>query len=177
MAPKVMKIRSLTNDEEEDLDFEPAAEPSRKAKGKGKEAEAETEDATTESADELRIWTPSSITDEQVQAYYKSRRIPQGVAYRIPPKGQVFPEPLPDENVIFGSHLDRGLGLPASPFFHQFLIEYGVLPHHLPPNTISILSALVSFSEAYLGLLPTVELFATFFYLGPQKIPKPGVLP
>ena len=78
--------------------------------------------------------------------------------------------------MIFGSHLDRGLGLPASPFFRQFLIEYGVLPHHLPPNTISILSALVSFSEAYLGLLPTVELFATFFYLAPQKIPKPGVL-
>ena len=48
-------MRSLTSDEEEDLDFEPAAEPSWKAKGKGKEAEAETEDATTESANELRI--------------------------------------------------------------------------------------------------------------------------
>ena len=37
-------------------------------------------------------------------------------------------------------------------------------PHHLTPNTVTLLSAFVMACEAYLGILPALELSGAFFY-------------
>ena len=67
------------------------------------------------------------------------------------------------ERVIFRSHFQRGLGLPASSFFRSFLEFYQLQPHHLTPNAVVLLSAFVTLCEGYLCVLPTLELLGEFF--------------
>lgn len=83
------------------------------------------------------------------------------------------PKPEPGEYVVFAAHFARGFGLPASPFFRGFLNSFHLQPHHLPANTITTLLAYVAFSEGYLGLWPTVDLWAKYFQLQKQSIPDP----
>ncbi|KAK1610708.1 hypothetical protein QYE76_034381 [Lolium multiflorum] len=78
------------------------------------------------------------------------------------------PEPEPGERVVFGAHLDRGLGLPASNFFRQFLDYFGLQPHHLPANACVLLSCYVAFMEAYAGLWPDIDFWSRLFYLKAQ---------
>ena len=56
------------------------------------------------------------------------------VEARIPPEGKISPKPRRGEFVIFSAHLERGLGLPVSSFFSEFLRFYGLQPHHLGAN-------------------------------------------
>ncbi|KAK1602004.1 hypothetical protein QYE76_027109 [Lolium multiflorum] len=74
----------------------------------------------------------------------------------------------PDERVVFGAHLDRGLGLPASTFFRRFLDHFGLQPHHLPANACVLLSCFVAFMEAYAGLWPDIDFWSRLFYLKAQ---------
>ena len=48
------------------------------------------------------------------------------VGARAPPEGEISPKPKKDEFVVFSAHLERGLGLPASSFFSEFLRFYGL---------------------------------------------------
>ena len=73
------------------------------------------------------------------------------------------------------AHFERGFGLTTSRFFRNFLDTFGLQPHHLPANSITSLSAFVSFCEAYLGIWPMVNLWAKYFQLRKQSIPNPGV--
>jgi hypothetical protein len=73
-------------------------------------------------------------------------------------------EPRPGEVVFFCSHFERGFGLPASPFFRSFLEFFGLQPHHLGANAVMVLSAFVTFCEGYIGVWPTVDTSAKFFY-------------
>ncbi|KAK1653413.1 hypothetical protein QYE76_071218 [Lolium multiflorum] len=71
------------------------------------------------------------------------------------------------ERVVFGAHLDRGLGLPASAFFAVL----GFLrppAHHLPANACVLLSCYVAFMEGYAGLWPDVDFWGRLFYLKSQ---------
>ncbi|KAK1682720.1 hypothetical protein QYE76_043568 [Lolium multiflorum] len=78
------------------------------------------------------------------------------------------PKPEPGERVVFGAHLDRGLGLPASAFFRRFLEFFGLQPHHLPANACVLLSCYVAFMEGYAGLWPDVDFWSRLFYLKSQ---------
>ena len=69
--------------------------------------------------------------------------------------------PQEGERDIFCSYCLCGLGLPASSFFRSFLEFYGLQPHHLPPNTVVLLSAFVTLCEGYLGVLPTLKLWGS----------------
>ena len=62
-------------------------------------------------------WQGSVVAEAHIEWARKSRRIPSGVAHRIPPAGEISPSPRRGEFVIFLSHLQRGFGLPASHFF------------------------------------------------------------
>ena len=62
--------------------------------------------------------------------------------------------------MVFVAHFQRGFGLPVSAFFRSFLDKFGLQVHHLPANAITTLSCIVSFSEGYLGLKATVDLFS-----------------
>ncbi|KAK1644195.1 hypothetical protein QYE76_062000 [Lolium multiflorum] len=81
---------------------------------------------------------------------------------------EVEPKPEPGERVVFGAHLDRGLGLPASRFFRRFLEFFGLQPHHLPANACVLLSCYVAFMEGYAGLWPDVDFWSRLFYLKSQ---------
>ena len=69
---------------------------------------------------------------------------------------------------MFYTHVERGLGLPVSSFFNEFLHFYGLQPHHLGANCITQLSCFVTLCEAYLGVWPSMELFGMFFFLRSQ---------
>ncbi|KAK1617356.1 hypothetical protein QYE76_022873 [Lolium multiflorum] len=112
------------------------------------------------------------MTDEDIDRLVRLRRIPPQVVTRTPGT-ETEPAPQPGERVVFGVHLDRGLGLPASPFFKRFLEYFGLQPHHLPANAFGQLSCFVAFMEGYAGLWPDIEFWfdsvkkwqQSFFYV------------
>ena len=75
---------------------------------------------------------------------------------------------------MFLSHFERGLGLPLCDFMQQFMVRFGLQPHHLPANAILSLAIFISSCEGYLGLWPTVALWTKFFTFKRQVIPDKG---
>jgi hypothetical protein len=61
-------------------------------------------------------WEGSEVTPADISCVTSTRRIPEGVACRLP-AGETVPAPEPDERVVFIAHFERGFGLPASDFF------------------------------------------------------------
>lgn len=102
-------------------------------------------------------WRGSKITAENIAKACSEGLIGKAdeVEARIARK-ELMPMPRQGEYVIFLDHLDHGLALSASTFFHSLLDEYGLQPHHLGANSISQISAFVAACEAYLGVPPTV---------------------
>ena len=89
------------------------------------------------------------------------------------PGAELAPDVRPGEFVVFVAHFERGFGLPVSDFMKKFFGRFGIQPHHLPANAITTLSAFVSFAEGYLGLWPTINLWAKYFRFRPQVISDP----
>ncbi|KAK1664446.1 hypothetical protein QYE76_052605 [Lolium multiflorum] len=112
-------------------------------------------------------WRGSYMHDDDIERLVRLRRIPREVITRAPGE-EVEPKPEPGERVVFGAHLDRGLGLPASRFFRRFLEFFGLQPHHLPANACVLLSCYVAFMEGYAGLWPDVDFWSRLFYLKSQ---------
>ncbi|KAK1681897.1 hypothetical protein QYE76_042745 [Lolium multiflorum] len=113
------------------------------------------------------LWRGSYMHDDDIERLVRLRRIPREVVTRAPGE-EVEPKPEPGERVVFGAHLDRGLGLPASAFFRRFLDFFGLQPHHLPANACVLLSCYVAFMEGYAGLWPDVDFWSRLFYLKSQ---------
>ena len=107
-------------------------------------------------------WEGSDVTQEEIDWLRGTRRIPDGVECRIP-GNKLAPEVQPGEYVVFVAHFERGFGLPLSDFSKRFFRKFGLQPHHLPANAITTLSAYISFSEGYLGLWPTLNLWCKYF--------------
>ncbi|KAK1649187.1 hypothetical protein QYE76_066992 [Lolium multiflorum] len=112
-------------------------------------------------------WRGSYMREDDIRRLVRLRRIPAGVVTRVP-GDEIEPRPEPGECVDFGAHLDRGLGLPASPFFREFLDFFGLQPHHLPANACILLRCYVAFMEGYAGLWPDVEFWSRLFYIKAQ---------
>jgi hypothetical protein len=70
-------------------------------------------------------WEGSEVTPADISWVTSTRRVPEGVACRLP-VGEATPAPEPDERVVFITHFERGFGLPASDFFRDFLDVYGL---------------------------------------------------
>ena len=84
------------------------------------------------------------------------------------------PQPRRGEFVVFLTHFQRGLGLPISDFFAEFLRRYGLQPHHLPANAIFHLSCWASFTEGYCGLWPTTDGWHRFYSFRGMTVPNPA---
>jgi hypothetical protein len=67
--------------------------------------------------------------------------------------------------VLSLNHVMCGLRTDASDFLLRVLDHYGVEWCHLTPNSITALSVFAHLCEAYLGVPPTVEVFAHFYSL------------
>jgi hypothetical protein len=70
-------------------------------------------------------WEGSEVTPADISWVITTRRIPAGVACRLP-AGEIVPAPESNECVVFISHFERGFGLPASDFFRDFLDTYNL---------------------------------------------------
>ena len=110
-------------------------------------------------------WDGSTVRDDHINFLRKTRRLPGEHLVRVglALAREVSPAPEEGERVIFYSHCLRGVGLPASGFFRAFLDFYQLQPHHLTPNTVVLLSAIISWCKGFLGILPTIELWGEFF--------------
>jgi hypothetical protein len=67
------------------------------------------------------------------------------------------------EQVIFASIFEHGFNLPAVDFFRGFLYYYGLELVHLVPNSITVVSTFIHFSEVYLVILPHFLLWRYLF--------------
>ncbi|KAK1650083.1 hypothetical protein QYE76_067888 [Lolium multiflorum] len=123
--------------------------------------------STSSMASPSGSWRGSYMREDDIERLVRLRRIPRSVITRVPGE-EVEPKPEPGERVVFGAHLDRGLGLPASTFFRQFLDHFGLQPHHLPANACVLLSCFVAFMEAYAGLWPDIDFWSRLFFLKAQ---------
>jgi hypothetical protein len=81
--------------------------------------------------------------------------------------------PESGERVVFISHFERGFALLVSDFFRDFLNHYDLQPHHLPANTVMILSAFAAFCEGFASIEPFVQAWANYFQLCKQSAQEP----
>ena len=111
-------------------------------------------------------WDGSTVIEDHISFLRDTLRMPNMAFFkaRVPPEEEISPAPRGNERVVFRSHFLRGFGLPASDFLCSFMDLYHVQPHHLTPNTMTLLSAFVTACEGYIGILPTLELWGAFFY-------------
>jgi hypothetical protein len=68
-------------------------------------------------------WEGSEVTPADISWITTTRRIPVGVACRLP-AGEIVRAPEPGERVVFVAHFEWGFGLPVSHFFRDFLDTY-----------------------------------------------------
>jgi hypothetical protein len=61
-------------------------------------------------------WEGSEVTPADISWITTTRRVPAGVACRLP-AGETMLAPEPTERVVFISHFERGFALPVSDFF------------------------------------------------------------
>ena len=151
------------------MKFAPPEEPEDIVEEEEVAEEGEDEDA----AQVRSSWGGSDVTNADIRWLRKSRRIPDGVACRLP-GDEVEPQPEDGERVVFLTHFERGFGLPVSDFMVEFLKKFELQPHHLPANAIVLLSAGISFSEAYLGLWPSINFWSKYFTFRSNVIPNKG---
>ena len=114
-------------------------------------------------------WMGSNVSTEDITQLRATRRPPRetDVGVRLP-RGEQRPRPEGQERVVFLTHFERGFGLPASTIFCAFLEFFGLQPHHLGAGAIVQLSGFVTLCEGYLGVEPTIDLWARFFSLKQQ---------
>jgi hypothetical protein len=111
-------------------------------------------------------WVRSTVTGAKIQAL-----VDQGL---LQPKtevewraaaGEDFSSEDVKEHVVFASFFKRGFNLPAGDFFRGLLYYYRLELVHLVPNSITIVSSFIHFSEAYLGIPPHFTLWRYFLYV------------
>ena len=114
-------------------------------------------------------WMGSTVTPDDITYLRSSRRLPRDtdVDVRLS-HGEQRPRPEGQERVVFLTHFEHGFGLLASTFFRAFLEFFGLQPHHLGVGAIIQLSGFVTLCEGYLGVEPTIDLWARFFSLKQQ---------
>ncbi|KAE8796329.1 40S ribosomal protein S5-1 [Hordeum vulgare] len=112
-----------------------------------------------------RAWLSSEICGGRVEALRHRRMLPPAsqVSVRIP-GAETAPTPEGGEIVVFNEHFYKGFGLPASPFFSNWLNFFGLQPHHLVPTAILQLSAFVILCEGFLGIEPRLDLWRSLFF-------------
>lgn len=110
----------------------------------------------TANTDELNALVEQGLLLDQVSLEWKSCW------------NQEFPTENNQEIPLFISFCERGVGLPISSFFKEFLAFYDLQLHHLNPNGILYVSVFVHACEAFLGIEPNLPLFRSLYHIKPQ---------
>ena len=119
---------------------------------------------------ERGAWDGSEVQQAEINWLYASRRIPPEVLCRLP-GSEIVPDAHPGEYVVFVEHFRRGFGLPLSDFAHSFFVRFGLQPHQLPANAYITLSCYITYTESYLGVLPSTNHFSKYFIIKPHSLP------
>ena len=111
----------------------------------------------------------STVTPDDITYLRSPRRLPRETDIGVClPQGEQRPRPEGQERVVFLTHFEHGFGLPASTFFRAFLEFFDLQPHHLGAAAIVQLSGFMTLCKGYLGVEPTIDLWARFFSLKQQ---------
>ncbi|KAJ1270241.1 hypothetical protein BS78_06G039000 [Paspalum vaginatum] len=127
--------------------------------------------ATTESLPETvnLEWGKAACSEESIQKLAADGVFRPGelVEWRVPVKDETpTPSAMEDQFVVLSlTHIMCGLRVDASDFLVSVLAHYGIEWSHLTPNSITALSLFAHLCEAYIGVPPTVEVFAHFYKL------------
>ncbi|KAE8770937.1 hypothetical protein D1007_57246 [Hordeum vulgare] len=115
-------------------------------------------------------WLGSDICDGHIEALRPRLMFPLAslVTVRIP-GAETAPTPQEGEIVVFDEHFYIVFGLPASTFFSNWLIFFGLQPHRLAPNAILQLSSFVVLCDGFLGIEPRLDLWQSLFFLKHQS--------
>ncbi|KAI4975333.1 hypothetical protein ZWY2020_048940 [Hordeum vulgare] len=110
-------------------------------------------------------WLGSDVGEGHIEALRHHRLLPPAsqVLVRLP-GAETAPAPAAGEVVVFVEHFYRGFGLPASAFFVEWLLFFGLQPHHLAPNAILQLSTFVVLCEGFVGIEPRVDMWRSLFF-------------
>ncbi|KAL6629620.1 hypothetical protein ACP70R_029385 [Stipagrostis hirtigluma subsp. patula] len=110
-------------------------------------------------------WGASTLTPEKMARLVRRRFIPAATEEKewVLPVGEVVPQPPLGYVVIFARFHERGLAMPPHPFLLKVLGHYGVALHHLTPNGIQQMAIFIAICEGYLGINPSVNIWANFF--------------
>ncbi|RLM64554.1 uncharacterized protein C2845_PM16G03080 [Panicum miliaceum] len=118
-------------------------------------------------------WRKAVCSEESIQKWTAADVFRPGelVEWRAPAKDEApLPSTMEDQFVILSlTHIMCGLRMDASDFLVSVLGHYGIEWSHLTPNSITALSIFAHLCEAYLGVPPTVEVFAHFYRLYHNK--------
>jgi hypothetical protein len=114
--------------------------------------------------DPQTAWVRSTMTEAKIQALvdHELLRSKTEVEWKAAAEEE-FPSEDVKEQVVFASFFERGFNLPAGDFFRGLLYYYRLELVHLVPNSITVVSTLIHFCEAYLGIPPHFMLWRYFF--------------
>ncbi|WVZ84174.1 hypothetical protein U9M48_031231 [Paspalum notatum var. saurae] len=127
--------------------------------------------ATTESLPETvnLEWGKAACSEESIQKLAADGVFRPGelVEWRVPVKDETPTTSAKEDQFVVLSltHIMCGLRVDASDFLVSVLAHYGIEWSHLTPNSITALSLFAHLCEAYIGVPPTVEVFAHFYKL------------
>ncbi|KAE8780206.1 hypothetical protein D1007_46595 [Hordeum vulgare] len=116
-------------------------------------------------------WLGNEICEGHIEALRHHRLLlpTSEVLVRIPGT-ETAPAPAAGEVIVFNEQFYGGFRLPVSSFFSEWLLFFGLHPHHLAPNAILQLSAFVVFCEGFLGIKPNLDLWRSLFFFKQQSI-------
>jgi hypothetical protein len=108
-------------------------------------------------------WSRSTMSEAKIQALVDHGLLrPKAEVECRAAAGEQFPSEDVKEQVVFASFFERGFNLPAGDFFRGLLYYYGLELVHLVPNSITVVSTLIHFCEAYQGISPHFLLWRYF---------------
>ncbi|KAE8805152.1 retrotransposon ty3-gypsy subclass [Hordeum vulgare] len=128
--------------------------------------------STVEKAKFRGAWEGSDVTDRHIEVLRHRRMLPPAERVKVRlPDAQGSPTARDGKVVVFKEHFFRGFGLPASEFFSQFLVFFGLQPHHLAPNAFLQLAAYISLCEGFIGIKPRLDFWRKLFIFKQQSAP------
>ena len=112
----------------------------------------------------------SSIKEKDITKLREAGYLAKEIAHTLPAKGQIVPNPKPNERVVFIPHFVCGLGFPLHPFVRGLMFYYGLDFHDLAPNSFLNISAFIVVCEAFLRIPPHFGLWLKIFNVKPKVV-------
>jgi hypothetical protein len=154
----------ITSEAEEEIAGQTAEEAAEEEIDGGAEEEEQDDETQAEEEQIPRnlhgYWVKCHVKDAHVQALENEGTMaPQAESHWRTDFKALVPAPNSTEIVMLKSHMERGLSMPPSSFFTNFLKFYGLQLHHIAPNSLVSVAGYAALCEGFLRIHPRVDLF------------------